>query len=52
MNSVISTGNTLTGILTGSDIETPMLTFTMATLPAYGSISLTSTGLFLYTPAF
>ncbi|MBP9811940.1 tandem-95 repeat protein [Candidatus Gracilibacteria bacterium] len=50
-NSVVSSGNTYTGVLTGNDIDGNPITFTAATLPVHGLLSMTSTGYITYTPA-
>ena len=46
-----SSGNFYTGVLTASDVESIGLAFTAATLPIYGLLTLTSTGVFTYLPA-
>jgi large repetitive protein len=50
-NSVSSSGNVLTGSLSGNDIDGDILSFTMSTLPSHGVMTLTPTGYFSYTPA-
>ena len=50
-NSMASSGNFYTGVLTASDVESIGLAFTAATLPIYGLLTLTSTGVFTYLPA-
>lgn len=50
-NSMASSGYFYTGILTASDIESVGLSFTTATLPTNGLLTLSSTGVFTYLPA-
>jgi Bacterial Ig domain len=50
-NSVVNSGNTYTWVLTGNDIDGNPLTFTAATLPVHGLLTMTSTGYITYTPA-
>lgn len=50
-NTPSSSGNTFTGVLSGTDIETSLLSFTASTQPVHGTLTLTSTGYFTYTPA-
>lgn len=40
----------LSGTLTGSDADNDPLTFATVTLPTHGSVNLSSTGAFVYTP--
>ena len=49
-NTISNSGYVLIGTLTGSDIETSMLTFTASVLPAHGTVTLSSTGVFTYLP--
>ena len=49
-NTLSNSGYTLMGTLTGSDIETSMLTFTASVLPTHGTLTLSNTGVFTYLP--
>lgn len=50
-NSMASSGYFYTSLLTASDIESVGLSFTTATLPINGLLTLSSTGVFTYLPA-
>jgi VCBS repeat-containing protein len=50
-NSAASSGNITSGIVTGSDVELSLLTFSASTLPLHGFLTLSSTWIFAYTPA-
>lgn len=50
-NSMASSGYVYIGNVSASDIESVGLSFTTATLPTHGFLTLTSTGAFTYQPA-
>lgn len=51
-NSFASSGNIYSNVLTGSDLEDLILSFSAVTLPTHGILSLQSSGSYTYTPAY
>ena len=51
-NSYASSGNIFNGTLSGSDIDSMILTYTASTLPVHWLLNMTSTGVYAYTPAY
>ena len=51
-NSFASSGNTLAAYLSGSDIDSTILSFSAVTLPIHGTFSMAIDGSFSYTPAY
>jgi VCBS repeat-containing protein len=51
-NSFASSGNVYSNVLTGSDLEDLVLSFSAVTLPTHGILNLDSSGSYTYTPAY
>ncbi len=51
-NSYASNGNIFAGTLSGTDIDSSVLTFTSSTLPIHGILSLMNSGSYTYNPAY
>jgi Bacterial Ig domain len=51
LSGYLATNNSLTSVLTATDIDTSLLDFILVTPPLHGTVTLSSTGVFVYTPA-